>query len=482
MIATQLTWGTSGNISARTGAAAFLISATGVRLGEMTADGHRRLRDLGGSLGGRAAGRRSRPGCIAPSMPSAPTWARCCTARRSTRRWWPLGVAGHPYATTDSVYYVGEVGRVGFELPGTAELADAVAAAIPTLDVLLLQNHGCGGRPDARRGDQPSRGGRGAVPYAGRRSAGVSAAAAGARRCGAAARARVRLREPDRGDAMADIVSLEEAVAELVRDGDAVALEGFTHLIPFAAGHEMIRQGRRDLTLIRMTPDLIYDQLIGAGCAPSWSSRGAATPASARCTACATRSSTAGPGRSSSRSTATPAWPPPTRRARPTCRSPCCAATPAPTCPAHTAAIWIDCPFTGEQLAAVPALRPDVGIIHAQRADRDGQRAALGDHRRAEGGGAGVAARSLVTVEEIVDELEPRARRGRAALLGGDRGGRSPPAAPTRRTRTATTTATTPSTAAGTRSAATATRFRDWIDASTCWRLRRYERATPPTR
>jgi glutaconate CoA-transferase, subunit A len=66
---------------------------------------------------------------------------------------------------------------------------------------------------------------------------------------------------------MAEIVSLAEAVALAVRDGDIVAMEGFTHLIPFAAGHEVIRQRRHDLTLIRMTPDLIYDQLIGAGCA-----------------------------------------------------------------------------------------------------------------------------------------------------------------------------------------------------------------------
>src|ERR1022692_994147 len=65
---------------------------------------------------------------------------------------------------------------------------------------------------------------------------------------------------------MAEIVSLAEAVRLAVREGDTVAMEGFTHLIPFAAGHEVIRQGRRDLTLVRMTPDLIYDQLIGAGC------------------------------------------------------------------------------------------------------------------------------------------------------------------------------------------------------------------------
>src|SRR5579872_4715231 len=66
---------------------------------------------------------------------------------------------------------------------------------------------------------------------------------------------------------MTAFVSLPEAIAEYVHDGASVALEGFTHLIPFAAGHEIIRQGRRDLELIRMTPDLIYDQMIGMGCA-----------------------------------------------------------------------------------------------------------------------------------------------------------------------------------------------------------------------
>ena len=67
---------------------------------------------------------------------------------------------------------------------------------------------------------------------------------------------------------MARHLSLADAVAELVHDGDTVAMEGFTHLIPFAAGHEIIRQGRRDLTLVRMTPDVIYDQLIGDGLRP----------------------------------------------------------------------------------------------------------------------------------------------------------------------------------------------------------------------
>ena len=72
---------------------------------------------------------------------------------------------------------------------------------------------------------------------------------------------------------MAEIVSLADAVARTIHDGDAVAMEGFTHLIPFAAGREVIRQRRRELTLIRMTPDVLYDQLIGPGQAFSTASR-----------------------------------------------------------------------------------------------------------------------------------------------------------------------------------------------------------------
>ena len=66
---------------------------------------------------------------------------------------------------------------------------------------------------------------------------------------------------------MSEFLELPDAVERHVHDGQTIALEGFTHLIPFAAGHEIIRQGRRDLTLVRMTPDMIYDQMIGAGCA-----------------------------------------------------------------------------------------------------------------------------------------------------------------------------------------------------------------------
>src|SRR5690242_8621238 len=68
-------------------------------------------------------------------------------------------------------------------------------------------------------------------------------------------------------DNVSKVLSMHDAVSRFVRDGDTVVIEGFTHLICFAAGHEIIRQGRRDLTLARLTPDLIYDQLIAAGCA-----------------------------------------------------------------------------------------------------------------------------------------------------------------------------------------------------------------------
>ena len=206
---------------------------------------------------------------------------------------------------------------------------------------------------------------------------------------------------------MADIVSLSDAVAELVRDGDAVALEGFTHLIPHTAGHELIRQGRRDLALIRMTPDVVYDQLIGAGCARkltfSWGGN---------------------PGVGSLhrlRDAVENGWPRPLELEEHSHAGMAAAyAAGASSLPfgvlrgyagtdlADRAPIgWVDCPFTGERLAAVRAHRPDVAIVHAQQADRRGNVQLWGI--------AGVqkevvlaSARSLVTVEEVVDELEPR--------------------------------------------------------------------------
>ncbi len=205
----------------------------------------------------------------------------------------------------------------------------------------------------------------------------------------------------------AELVSLRDGIAELVHDGDSVALEGFTHLIPFAAGHEVIRQGRRNLTLIRMTPDLIYDQMIGAGCASrlvfSWGGN---------------------PGVGSLhrlRDAIENGWPAPLeieehshggmagRYAAGAARLPF-----APVrgyqgtdlearCPSVATVV---CPFTGARVSVVAALNPDVAVIHAQRADRRGNVQLWGI--------VGVqkevvlaARRSLVTVEEVLDELEP---------------------------------------------------------------------------
>lgn len=207
---------------------------------------------------------------------------------------------------------------------------------------------------------------------------------------------------------MAETLSLDDAVAELVHDGDSVALEGFTHLIPFAVGHEIIRQRRRSLTLIRMTPDLVYDQLIGMGCGRklvfSWG--GNPGVGSLRRLRDAVEHGWPGPLELEEHSHAGMA----NRYAAGAAGLPFAVLrgyvgtdlvertpTIAP----------ISCPFTGETLTAVPALRPDVGIVHAQRADHEGNVQLWGI--------VGVqkevvlaSARSLVTVEEIVPELEPR--------------------------------------------------------------------------
>jgi glutaconate CoA-transferase, subunit A len=207
---------------------------------------------------------------------------------------------------------------------------------------------------------------------------------------------------------VAKIVSLTDAVAEFVHDGDTVALEGFTHLIPFAAGREIIRQRRRDLTLARMTPDLIYDQIIGAGCARklifSWGGN---------------------PGVGSLhrfRDAIQNGWPAPLEIEEHShaglANRYVATASGLPFAvmrgyrgtdlPAHTSTIApITCPFTGEVLTAVPALDLDVAIIHAQRADREGN-VQLWGLTGVQKEAVLAAKRSLVTVEEIVDELDPR--------------------------------------------------------------------------
>jgi glutaconate CoA-transferase, subunit A len=210
---------------------------------------------------------------------------------------------------------------------------------------------------------------------------------------------------------------LSDAVAEYVRDGATVALEGFTHLIPFAAGHEIIRQGRRDLTLVRMTPDLIYDQLIGMGCARklifSWGGN---------------------PGVGSLhrlRDAVERGWPRPleleehSHAAMAAAWAAGAAGLPCAVLRAYAGSDLVrhnrnvravTCPFTGERLAAVPALRPDVGIVHAQRADRDGNvlvEGITGVQKEVV-----LASRhAVVTVEEVVDDL--RAPGPNAVVLPG---------------------------------------------------------------
>jgi glutaconate CoA-transferase subunit A len=204
---------------------------------------------------------------------------------------------------------------------------------------------------------------------------------------------------------MSAFLSLRDAVAGLVRPGDTVALEGFTHLIPFAAGHEVIRQGIGELTLVRMTPDLLYDQMIGMGLARrlvfSWGGN---------------------PGVGSLhrlRDAVERGWPRPlaieehSHAAMAHAYAAGAANMPAAFFRGYVgsdlAAVnpnirFVDCPFTGERLAAVPALRPDVTIVHAQKADRDGNvllEGIVGVQKEA----ILAAARSLVTVEEIVDAL-----------------------------------------------------------------------------
>jgi len=215
---------------------------------------------------------------------------------------------------------------------------------------------------------------------------------------------------------MARISSLAEAIQSAVRDGDTVAMEGFTHLIPHAAGHEIIRQGRKHLTLIRMTPDLIYDQLIGMGCVDrlvfSWGGN---------------------PGVGSLhrlRDAVENGWPQKlaleehSHAAMANAYEAGAAGLPCAIFRGYIGGDLpkvngkikrVTCPFTGEQLAAVPAHRPDVAVIHAQRADKAGNvmiEGVLGVQKEA----VLAAKRSVVTVEEIVDEL-PADRSLNAVVL-----------------------------------------------------------------
>ena len=208
---------------------------------------------------------------------------------------------------------------------------------------------------------------------------------------------------------MAEIVPLAEAVSSLIHDGDTVAMEGFTHLIPHAAGHAVIRAGLRDLTAVRMTPDLIYDQLIGMGCVGrlvfSWGGN---------------------PGVGSLhrfRDAVENGWPRPLeieeRSHADLANAYVAGASGLPfsvirgyvgsDLPAHNPIIkFIECPFTGERLAASPAVCPDVAVLHAQQADTQGN-VMLWGISGVQKEVALASTRVIVTVEEIVDTLEPRA-------------------------------------------------------------------------
>ena len=207
---------------------------------------------------------------------------------------------------------------------------------------------------------------------------------------------------------MAEILSLPEAIRRFVRPRDTVALEGFTHLIPFAAGHEIIRQGLTDLTLVRMTPDLIYDQMIGCGCARklvfSWGGN---------------------PGVGSLhrlRDAVEKGWPRPleieehSHSAMAHAYAAGAAGLPCAVFRGYQGSelrrvnpriATITCPFTGEVLTAVPAIRPDVAIVHAQKADRAGNvlvSGIIGVQKEA----VLASSRAVATVEELVDDLGTR--------------------------------------------------------------------------
>lgn len=216
------------------------------------------------------------------------------------------------------------------------------------------------------------------------------------------------------------VLSMRDAVSRFVRDGDTVVIEGFTHLICFAAGHEIIRQGRRELTLARLTPDLIYDQLIAAGCARKLVFSWAGNPGVGSLHAfrrAVERKDASPPGleieeyshfgmvaRFSAGAARLPFWPlrnyggTDLPRANPRIRT-------------------VQCPYTGETLAAVPALNPDVTIVHAQRADAAGNTqmwGLVGVQKEA----AFASTRVIVVVEELVDEAVIRSDPNRTVIPG----------------------------------------------------------------
>ena len=214
------------------------------------------------------------------------------------------------------------------------------------------------------------------------------------------------------------VLSMRDAIARHVHDGDTVVIEGFTHLICFAAAHEIIRQGRRDLTLCRLTPDLIYDQMIAAGSARKLVFSWAGNPGAGSLHAF--RRAVEGKGerpleieeyshfgmvaRFCAGSAKLPFWPMRDYMG-----------TDLPV--ANPRIRTVTCPYTGERLATVPALNPDVTIVHAQRADASGNAqiwGLLGVQKEA----AFASDRVIVVVEELVDEAVIRADPNRTLIPG----------------------------------------------------------------
>lgn len=204
---------------------------------------------------------------------------------------------------------------------------------------------------------------------------------------------------------MTKFQSLEEAVADNLHDGDVAAFEGFTHLIPFAAAHEAIRQQRRDLTLVRMTPDVVYDQMIGMGLARKMIFSYAGNPGVGLLRRV--------------RDAVEKHWPhrleleEHSHAAMANAYEAGAAGSPCAVFRGYRGAELarvnpniktLNCPFTGEELAAVPAIRPDVTFIHASKADRKGNvliEGIVGVQKEA----VLATQRAVVTVEEIVDDL-----------------------------------------------------------------------------
>jgi glutaconate CoA-transferase, subunit A len=213
------------------------------------------------------------------------------------------------------------------------------------------------------------------------------------------------------------VASMHDAISDIVRDGDSVAIEGFTHLIGFAAGHEIIRQRKRDLTLCRLTPDLIYDQMIAAGVASKLVFSWLGNP---------------GVGSLHAVRRATEATPPELELEEYSHFGMVCRYTAGamnlPFFPlrsyegtdlprANPLIRPIQSPYSAEQLYAVPALKPDVAIVHAQRADAAGDTQVwglLGCQKEA----AFAADRVIVVVEELVEESVIRADPNRTILPG----------------------------------------------------------------